>query len=170
MKFIPAILIAAALVFSTTTRAAPPSDQSIEKLLDVSQAGKMMDSVFAQMDGLMKTSMKQVTKGKKLSADEQAVMDKQQAKMIALMKDEFSWDKMKGPFIQIYRDTFTQDEVDGLTAFYESPAGQAFIKKQPELMKNTMAVMQERMGAMMGKIQQISEETAKELQASKPQK
>jgi uncharacterized protein len=170
MKILPAVLIVAALTFSTATQAAPPSDASVARLLEVSQAGKMMDSVFDQMDGFMKNSMRQVTKGKPLSAEEQAVMDRQQSKMIAIMKEEFSWAKMKEPFTKIYRETFTQEEVDGLIAFYESPAGKALINKQPELMKNTMAVMQERMMPVMQKIQKMSEETAKELKSAKAQK
>ena len=170
MKILPTLLLAAALTFSISTQAAPPTNKSVEKLLELSKAGKLMDSVFSQMDGMMKTSMKQVTKGKPLSAEEQAIMDRQQTKMIAIMKEEFSWAKMKEPFVQVYRETFSQGEVDGLIAFYQSPTGQAFVDKQPELMKNTMAIMQQRMGPMMQKIQQMSEETAKELQAAKAKK
>ena len=168
MKFLPAILVAAALAFSiTSTQAAPPSDASINQLLELSKAGALMDSVWAQMDGFMKTSMQQVTKGKPLSADEQAIMNKQQTKMIAIMKDELSWAKIKDGFVQVYRETFTQEEVDGIIAFYTSPAGQAFGDKQPALMKNTMTLMQQRMGPIMQKIQQMSAETAKELKAAK---
>lgn len=168
MKFSPAILVAAALAFFTsTTQAAPPSDASINQLLELSKAGALMDSVWAQMDGFMKTSMQQVTKGKPLSADEQVIMDKQQTKMIAIMKDELSWAKIKGGFVQVYRETFTQEEVDGIIAFYKSPTGQAFIDKQPALMKNTMTLMQQRMGPIMQKIQQMTAETAKELKAAK---
>lgn len=168
MKFFPAILVAAALAFFTsTTQAAPPSDASINQLLELSKAGALMDSVWAQMDGFMKTSMQQVTKGKPLSADEQVIMDKQQTKMIAIMKDELSWAKIKGGFVQVYRETFTQEEVDGIIAFYKSPTGQAFIDKQPALMKNTMTLMQQRMGPIMQKIQQMTAETAKELKAAK---
>jgi uncharacterized protein len=169
MKFLPAILLATALAFSTTTttQAAPPSDASINQLLELSKAGALMDSVWAQMDGFMKNSMQQVTKGKPLSAEEQAIMDKQQTKMIAIMKDELSWAKIKDGFVQVYRETFTQEEVDGIIAFYKSSAGQAFVDKQPALMKNTMTLMQQRMGPIMQKIQQMTAETAKELKAAK---
>ncbi len=168
MKFLPAILIAAALAFSTaSTQAAPPSDASINQLLELSKAGALMDSVWTQMDGFMKSSMQQVTKGKPLSADEQAIMDKQQTKMITIMKDELSWAKIKDGFVQVYRETFTQEEVDGIIAFYKSSTGQAFIDKQPALMKNTMTLMQQRMEPIMQKIQQMTAETAKELKAAK---
>jgi hypothetical protein len=162
-----AVLLAIALTICSSIQAAPPSDESINQLLELSRAEKLMDSVWAQMDGIMKSSMQQVAKGKPLSADEQAIMDKQQTKMIAIMKDELSWDNLKDGMIQVYRETFTQEEIDGIIAFYKSPAGQALIDKQPALMKNTMALMQQRMGPMMQKIQAMTEETARELRAAK---
>jgi hypothetical protein len=170
MKALLKIIVVVILSLAINSFAAPPTTKSVEKLLELTQAGKMMDSAFAQMDGIMKESMKQVTKGKPLSPEEQAIMDKQQAKIVAIMKEEFSWDKLKGPFVQIYSETFTQAEIDGLIKFYESSTGQAFVKKQPELMQHTMKVMQERMGPMMQKIQQMTEEMAKEMQAAKSDK
>ncbi len=167
MKALCAIFFAAVLSFSLESSAAPASDPSVEKLLELTQAGKMMDSAFAQMDGLMKATMKQVTNGKPLTVQDQAVMDKQQSRMVALLKTEFSWDKMKDAFAKIYRETFTQEEVDGLIAFYQSPVGQAFVKKQPQLMQQTMQVMQQRMGPLMQKIQKMAEETAKDMKAAK---
>lgn len=125
-----------------------------------------MDSAFAQVDGMMKSAMKEATKGKPLSAKDQAIIDKQQSKMVAIMKDEMGWDKMKSEFVQVYRDTFSQEEVDSLIAFYESPTGQMFIDKQPALIKNTMAMLQQRMGPMMQRIQKMVQETTQELQAS----
>jgi hypothetical protein len=166
MKILSTLLLAGALTFCNSVQAAPPTDDSINQLLELSKAEKLMDSVWAQLDSVMKSSMQQVTKGRPLSADEQTIMDKQQAKMIAIMKDELNWDKLKDGFVQVYRETFTQEEIDGIIAFYKSPAGQAFIDKQPELLKNSMALMQQRMGPMMQKIQQMTEETARELRAA----
>ena len=133
----------------------------------MSKAGKLMDSVWTQMDGMMKASLQQVTKGKPLSADEQAIMDRQQTKMMAIIKDDLSWDKMKEMFVQTYRETFSQEDIDGLIAFYKSPTGQAFVDKQPELMKRTMALMQQRMVPMMQEIQKMTQETASELKAAR---
>jgi uncharacterized protein len=167
MKTSSILLFLAVLTISISTPAAPPSDQSINQLLQLTKVDKLVDSVFAQMDGVMKSAMQQATKGKPLSAEEQAIMDKQQTKMIGIMKDELSWDKMKDLYVQVYRETFTQEEIDGLIAFYKTPTGQAFVNKQPELMKRTMTIMQQRMAPMMQKIQKMSEETVSELQKVK---
>ena len=162
MKIPSTLLLLAVLTFSISTPAAPPSDQSINQLLQLTKVDKQMDSVLAQMEGGMKASMQQATKGKQLSADEQAVLDRQQAKMTGIMKEELSWDKMKDLYVQAYRETFSQEEIDGLIAFYQTPVGQSFVSKQPELMKRTMAIMQQRMAPMMQRIQKMSEETTLE--------
>ncbi|HVU08751.1 MAG TPA: DUF2059 domain-containing protein [Verrucomicrobiae bacterium] len=168
MKTLSIILTAIVLAFAVSTHAAPPTDASIEQLLELTQTGKMMDAAFNQMDGFMKANMKQITKGETLTADQQAIMEKQQAKTLAIIKDELSWDKMKDSFVQVYRDTFSQEEIDGLIAFYKSPTGRAFVAKQPELMKNTMTMLQQHMTPMMEKIKEMTVETAQEIKAAKP--
>src|ERR1700735_4573997 len=120
MKFLSTLLVAVTLTLSVSLQAAPPSDESINQLLELSKAGKLMDSVWGQMDGMMKASLQQLTKGKSLSTDEQAIMDRQQTKMMAIIKDDLSWDKMKEMFVQTYRETFSQEDIDGLIAFYKS--------------------------------------------------
>lgn len=170
MKNLLRTLIIAVLTIAITSHAAPPTDKSIEKVLELSKAGKTMDDMWSYMDGIMKTSMEQATKGKPLTTEEKAVMDKYMKKMVAIMKDELSWEKLKPEFVKIYRDTFTQEEVNGLIAFYQSPTGIAFVEKQPEMMKQTMAVMQGRMGPMMQKIQQMTKEMTKEMEALKAKK
>jgi hypothetical protein len=167
MKIPSTLLLLAVLAFCLSTQAAPPSDQSINQLLQLTKVDKQMDSVLAQMEGAMKASLQRLTQGKPLSVDEQAMLDKQQAKMSAILKEEFSWDKVKNQYVQAYREMFTQEEIDGLIAFYRTPVGQSFVSKQPELMKRTMTIMQQRMTPMMQRIQKMSEETALELKKAK---
>jgi hypothetical protein len=62
---------------------------------------------------------------------------------------------------------FSQEEIDGLIAFYRTPVGQSLVSKQPELMKRTMTIMQQCLAPMMQRIQKMSEATALELQKAK---
>jgi len=140
-------------------QAAPPSDESIKELLTLTEAQKLVDSMMGQVDSMMDTAMKQALAGKQLTDDEKATIDKMRSKMVAIMKEEFSWDKLQDMYLQIYRESFTQEELDGLIAFYKSPTGQAFIKKMPVVMQKTMGVMQQKMGPLMQKLQAMQEET-----------
>ena len=167
MKIPSTLLVLAVLTFCLSTQAAPPSDQSVNQLLQLTKVDRQMDSVLAQMEGAMKASLQRLTKGRPLSAEEQATLDQQQAKMSAILKEELSWDKVKDQYVRAYREMFSQEEIDGLIAFYQTPAGQSLVSKQPELAKRTMAILQQRMAPVMQRIQKISEETALELKKTK---
>ena len=163
MKIPSTPLLLAVLTFCLSAQAAPPSDQSVNQLLQLTKVDRQMDSVLAQMEGAMKASLQRLTKGRPLSADEQATLDKQQAKMSAILKEELSWDKVKDQYVRAYREMFSQEEIDGLIAFYRTPAGQSLVSKQAELTNRTMAILQQRMAPMMQRIQKMSEEAALEL-------
>ena len=44
-------------------------------------------------------------------------------------------DAMKREFIKIYAEAFSENEINQLINFYQSPVGQKFLKKSPELMR-----------------------------------
>lgn len=156
-----------AVFFSVAAHAATPTDASIDELLNSMHAEKIMGLMLPAIDKSMHQSMAMATKGKTLTAKQQQVMDAASAKMMQLMKDELSWDKMHDMYVQIYRESFTQEEIDGLVAFYKSPAGTAYIQKMPVVMQKTMGLMQARMVDMMPKIQAEIQQAVEDVKNSK---
>ncbi len=75
-----------------------------------------------------------------------------------------SWESLKPEMIKIYADTFTEEELNGLSEFYKSPAGQAMIKKLPTVMSKTMAIAQARMGEELPRLQQHLQDIVKKYQ------
>jgi hypothetical protein len=150
------------LSFCASAIAAPASTESIEKLLVVGKAESLLESAYANVNTTFRQSIVQAAGGRPLTAEEQQRIDAMSAKLTALMKDELSWAKLKPEYIRLYRQTFDQQEVDGLIAFYATPAGQAMINKMPLLMQNTMALLQTQMAALMPKMMAIAEDTMKE--------
>ncbi|MDR0674178.1 MAG: DUF2059 domain-containing protein [Zoogloeaceae bacterium] len=102
----------------------------------------LMDSVYLGMEEMMRQASKQSTQGLSLSPDQQRVLDALPGKFVAVMREEMSWQKMKPQYVQLYCETFEQEEVDGMLAFYASPAGQALIDKMPALMQKSMDLSQ----------------------------
>jgi hypothetical protein len=143
-----------------------PSDASIRQLLAITQARKLVDGIMAQMDGMMKNTMQQAMHGHPVTPDQQKIIDGMQARTVALLRQELSWDNMEPMYIGLYSGIFTQEEVDGMLAFYKTPSGQAVIRKMPVLMQNTMAEVQKRMVPLMQKMQALEQETLAELKAS----
>ncbi len=148
----------------------PASEASIKELLVVTDVRKLVEGMFTQVDGMMKASMKQALGKSAPSAEEQKMTDKVCAKTALMMKEELDWDKLEPLYLSIYQKTFTQEEVNGLLAFYKSPAGVALVKKMPLVMQYTMAAMQERMGPLMQKTQKLVAEAVAEIEAEKSKK
>lgn len=160
------------IMFCTTAYGADtkPSDESIKELLRVTESRNLVDSMMGQMDNLFKSSMQQALQGKTITQKEQKLADDMQKKMIVIFKEEMNWEMLEPLFMQIYRDSFTQQEVDGMLAFYKSPSGQSVIRKMPLVMQNTMTEMQKRMGPIYQKLSKMTEETITEMKASDPGK
>jgi hypothetical protein len=157
-------------VTSTPPTVAPAdraSDASLHRLLEVQQARKIVETMSQQMDVVFTNSLNQMLAGKHLNPKQQEVVDKSRIKMRDLFKDVMSWEVMEPLYMKVYADTFTQKEIDGMTAFYSSPVGHAVIQKMPLVLTNSMAEMQKRMGTLFPKVQQIAKETAEEIKAEK---
>ncbi|MGE5865829.1 MAG: DUF2059 domain-containing protein [Rhizobacter sp.] len=153
-------------VLSGAGWAQAPSDPSLERLLAVTQAERLNDSVIAQVKASLKPMMAKALEGQTLDAEQRAQADELINRLAArteiILAEELAWERMKSFNLQVYREAFTQREVDDLIAFYESPTGRAFVDKMPLVMAKTMGLMQERMGPLMARLQAAAAETARE--------
>jgi uncharacterized protein len=75
--------------------------------------------------------------------EELARMDKQSED---LMKN-FPLDEMLSDMIPVYQRHFTKSEIEALTAFYSSPAGQKFLHEMPAVTSETMRTVYPRIQA-----------------------
>jgi hypothetical protein len=109
----------------TVVRAAdtPPSETSIKQLLEAGQVHKLIDETITQLDSYMKQSMQQVTQGQRITPEIQKDIDRRQTEMMGMIKEVLDWNKLEPVYVRVYQKTFTQGEVDGLTAFYKTPTG-----------------------------------------------
>ena len=136
------LLASAALLNALNAYATPASQESVENLLAATKVESMMDSLYMNMEQMMRQGIGQAIRDKPLNQEQRRVIDAMPAKFVAVMREEVSWQKMQPLYVQIYRDTFEQEEVDGLLAFYASPAGQAYVNKMPIVMQKSMAISQ----------------------------
>ena len=84
-----------------------------------------------------------------------------------MIRDELSYAKMKDIYLQVYRETFTQDEINSIIAFYSSPAGKAMVEKIPITMQKAGALVQARIGPMTQKLQGMMEQFEKDVAKAK---
>jgi uncharacterized protein len=163
MKAFLGLAMAIALLGTSVVQAEtqPASDASIHKLLEASQSSKLVDGMMTQMRGIMQQSALGAV-GHPLDAQEQQILNRNLDKLADAMRSQMSWSKLEPAITDIYRRNFSQKEIDDLTAFYQSPSGQAMISKMPEVMRESIQMGRDQMSAMIPQMQQISQQMAQE--------
>lgn len=160
---LPLFLLTAALA----CRAEPPSTESVEALLVATKSEAIMESVNANMENTLRQGMAQTLAGKKVTPQLQRFLDSAPRQFAEAMKEEMSWATLKPLYVQLYQESFTQEEVDGLVAFYRSPAGAALTDKMPLVMQKTMVLVQSRVAPMMEKMRIATARAMAEAQSGK---
>jgi hypothetical protein len=160
------ILVTLALVGTAfLANAAVPTPQSIEKMLTLTQAEKILDAIKPQMTAMVKASVDQALKNQKPNAEVRKVLDDYLDESMAIMNTELTMERLMPLYLQTYASVYTQEEIDGMIAFYQSPAGKSMIAKTPQLTQSLMTGMQPLMVPMTEKIQAAAQKMANALAA-----
>ena len=145
---------------------APASDASLKELMELSGMRELLhvapDQLAASMDAFAQKDLQ----GKAPNPSQQQAIDNMKKRFSALFATDLSYEKMEALFLPVYRETFSDEEVAGMIAFYKTPAGQAVTQKMPTLMQKTMQMQQQLMNSLMPKVEEIAQEFAKEMQAA----
>jgi uncharacterized protein len=145
----------------------PPSDASIDQLLTLTNARQLLDQMKVQVDSMIAAGIQAAQQGQTLTPERQAILDRMKTKMAAVITETLSWESLEPIYIRTYRASLTQDELDGMIAFYASAPGQAYIHKMPAIMQNTMVEIQGMLKPMQEKLAEIQKQTIQEMKALK---
>ena len=159
------VLTTSLISFAAFANDAPPSDASLQELSTLAHRDELYRGMKPQMDAMISSSIKEASRGQTVTPERQAVLDRMRERMVAAFDESFNAEAMQMVTVRIYQATYTQDEVDGLIAFYKTPAGQALINKSPLLMQNTMDEMRTLMRPLGQRIAQIKRDGEAELKA-----
>ena len=166
-KNLAALFLAVCLIAPLSSFATPASDVSIQKLLAVTHAKNLIASMTKQEETMIAQSIYRNANINKLTPAKKKIIENMANKTTALFHEELQWKKLEPMFVDIYRKSFTQDELDGMLKFYQSKAGQAVINKMPVVMNETMLVMRKKMQAMLPKIKKIEQDSLAQMKAAK---
>jgi len=100
--------------------------------------------------------------------EQKKIMADYQQKAMDLAVKSVGWDAMKPVYSQIYTSDFTDSELDGMIAFYNSPSGKALLEKLPDIGQQTMRIVQERMQALQPQMQQLTNDFMEKMKAATP--
>jgi hypothetical protein len=96
----------------------------VMEMLEVTEAKK-------NHDFMVQSYINHFTKNPKLNTEE----------FKTYFNEAISWDSLIEPMILIYIESYTEKELQAIIDFFGSEVGQSFIKKSPEVMEKSTAIM-----------------------------
>jgi len=171
MKPITALLalLLALAPASAVLAASPPGDAKVDELLTLMRAQKNLEATLPMIQASQEQTVQQLTAGQPLTDEQRRKLDDILAKSRAQIATMLSWEKMQPLYRDIYRKTFSAEDIDAMIGFYGSQAGQNLLDKMPQLMQHTMTAMQELMVPMLQQMQKdIQSEAAKSAAGEPP--
>jgi hypothetical protein len=129
----------------------------INEIFRLTNVDQMQKQAMSQIQAI--TSAQMAQSGLSPEAQEQGRANTQ--RMLAMVSEKMSWDKLRPAFVKMYDETFNEDEISGLLMFYQSNAGAAMINKMPALQMRMMALVQDQMKTLVPEIQKIAKEAGK---------
>lgn len=167
MKCINRILLALLLLTPFFAHADQASKQAkAEEIMQLTHVNQLMKRVMDQMTQRMQASATEQATRMHLTPDQQTAFNDYQAKLNQLITSSVQWEKIKPIMVQVYTETYTDEELDGILAFYRTPVGQSLIAKNPEIMSKTMTLMMQQMSTLQPQIEQLSKDFATKMQST----
>ena len=166
MKLVMTLVLAVGASQAAYAQDAKPAEASIRQLFEVMHSSNLLDAYLTQIDGTVRASMQQALAGQQLNAKQKKILEDMGREIGSLVKAELNWSAIEPVMIEVYRNTFSQHEVDGMLTFYRSEVGQAVIAKLPTAMQKSMTSIQGHVKTLTPRIVQLEKDTAAQLKAA----
>jgi len=150
MKRLTAMLVL--LLGATVASAAPASSESVEALLEITQTETTMNNMYADVEKALDQQMAQIMLQARPNDAQREALEAMQRDIRSALKNELSWASLKPAYVQLYQESLTQEEVDGLLEFYRTPSGQALIHKMPVIARKSIALSQEKVRPLVARL------------------
>ncbi len=154
LQSIQIYLVPAALLFGHALLAADqrPSESSVRELLNVSGARASSGALFEEMERVTEIALRGLEHEFAHHEGGDEVLAALARELNGIMREELAWERLRPLYIDVYRDVFDQDEVDALVGFFKSPAGRAYVAKQPQITARTSTLLEPRTGPIMDRV------------------
>jgi hypothetical protein len=167
MKRYVAALLMALTVGCCCARADDASKRAkAEQLFMLLHMDTMMDKLLSGV----KKQVQQITESMPGAAQATPEQKKQivdfQQRVMDTVNGKIGWKALEPDFINLYATTYTEEELDGIVAFYKSPVGQRMIEKTPELTTKSTQITQQKMSELQPVLNQMVQDFMKQMAAS----
>lgn len=145
---------------NTTADTTLASEQSIQQLLKVTQVDQVIESAVSGARQMIEASISDKIKqhpNYAYTTPQQQAQIQQEIQAISEIYNKNLTIKLNELnlldfIVQVYKKHYTQAEVNALLQFYETPAGQSLIAKQPMTTAETMALVRNKSETILQKV------------------
>ena len=160
-RFIPAlstglrrtVLLLALAAASAPALAAAPTDADINRLLAASRAQSLLDGMLPQLETMQRQQFEDIARQRQLTPQQTEQLQRMQQRTTATLTQALSWQQLRPMYVDLYKKSFSKEDVLAMAEFYESSAGQSLLDKTPALMQNVMVAIQTRMQPLFADLQ-----------------
>ena len=138
-------------------------EEAAKRLLEVSRAEQIIDTMYESMGTQFEAMADQMG----ITEDLRPVFDRHMERVIQVLREELTWEKMEPYMVDAYVQVYTEQELSDLTEFYESPIGQKLLDKMPEMMAVTMELTQSMMGGFYERFGELQAQLEADIEAHK---
>lgn len=130
-----------------------------EKFLTLANADKLGTPVYMQVQQMFAQRFAQT----KAPASKQPVLESYQAKANAALDNSIGWNKLKPKMVDLYTQTFTEQELKDLVKFYESPLGRKVLREMPKVTQQSAQLTQQTLEPAVPVVNKLLEDMTKQL-------
>lgn len=124
------------------------------QLMEIHHAREMLEAAADKVKDRLLSRFAEVAA---TSGDKEAVAAGKE-RAAQLIDAEFSWNNLKQDYVQMYVDFFTEDELQAIVDFSNSPAGRKLQDVTPALMMKSAAIGQKHSRAVEPRVERIIEQ------------
>ncbi len=134
---IATLLLAGSFAASSTVWAAPMTEQSLEKLMQLADIQSLLKNANAEIQPMFEQQAEEIVR-QSLAVTTLNAKQQQGAKQLAQLMSNMNKQVTENPkFLQMikdtYRNTFTEEEAQANIAFLSTPIGQSITQKSAKL-------------------------------------
>lgn len=123
------------------------------------------DAMMAQMLDQARSTIRGQAAKADVPAQMRPVVDEYTQKMIDVVSQHLNWSRLKPQIVAIYSEAFTEEELNAILTFYQSPAGRSLVDKMPQLVNRSVEVSQRELETAQPEIQKLSDEMLAKLKS-----
>ncbi|TWI53352.1 hypothetical protein IQ22_02566 [Pseudomonas duriflava] len=165
MKTFRALCTAAVLsgVSSLAMADAASHAAEAERFLKLANADKLTTPVYAQVHELFGQHFAQAK-----APGKQAVLESYVARANTALDKSIGWEQIKPEMVKLYTQNFTEDELEDLIKFYQSPLGKKMMTTLPQLSVQSSQIAQAKLEQAVPQVNKLLADMDKELGVKPP--